>query len=293
VDARGDVIMIAAVWHPARHSVMTNDDEWSRSPPSLAIVGSVRRLWLFLLLAGCGRISFAPATDAAGADSASEGAPADAPASPQWQLIQSVTATGSPLIMAPSGSHHLIVVAAQLGSAGSVLSMTDNASNGNPGQEPNAYVAIPGARAININPNLSDAVELWYVADSRLGASTIRIAATTTVVAAVAWEVSGIRTVDPLDTASKLEAQPATTTPHGPPITTSAAGEFVVSVAIVANGVTGTDASNEFTNDYRTLGNGWAHLTDPMAPAGSHQARWMQNTSGSYCASAAAFQIGP
>jgi len=184
--------------------------------------------------------------------------------------------------MAPSGSHHLIVVAAQLGAAGSVTSITDDA---------NTYVAIPRARATNTS--LNDALELWYATDSRPGASMIRIAATTSVPAAVAWEVSGIRTVDPLDTATTLDTQPATTAPQGPPITTRAAGEFVVSAAIVANGITGTEAGNEFTNDHRTRGNGWAHLTDPMAPAGSHQARWTQPTSGSYCANAAAFQVGP
>jgi len=36
-----------------------------------------------------------------------------------------------------------------------------------------------------------------------------------------------------------------------------------------------------------------AHLTDPRAPAGTYQAQWDQPRSGAYCASAAAFKVGP
>lgn len=242
--------------------------------------GRVARRLLVMFLVGCGRIAFAPT-----ANDASYASGLDAPVALTWGLVQTTASTSPTLPIAPSGSHHLIVVAVQLSSGGSVASISDDANNGN------AYAAIPAARATNPNP--PDALELWYAKDSNPGATTISIAATTPVIAAVAWEVSGIRTTDPVDTASTLDAQPATTTPLGPPITTRGPGEFVVSVAIVANGVPGTSAGNEFTNDYRTKGNGWAHLTDPMAAAGSHQAQWDQTLSGTYCASAAAFQVGP
>ena len=244
------------------------------------------RLLLLTLLAGCGRIAFAPA---AGDPSGQ----ADAPVAPTWTLVQTTTSTGSTLTIAPSGAQHLIIVAVQIANAGSVISITDNPPDNNAAalDDSNAYVAIPAARATNTSP--SDALELWYANNSRPGATAISIAATTTVIAAMAWEVSGLRAVDPLDAASPLNAQPATATPQGPRITTSTGGEFVVSVAIVANGVSGTSAGNEFTNDYRTKGNGWAHLTDPMAAAGSHQAQWDQTISGTYCASAAAFLAGP
>ena len=74
--------------------------------------------------------------------------------------------------------------------------------------------------------------------------------------------------------------------------TTSAAGEFVMASAIVFDTVSGIHPGNEFTNDQVSDGNGWAHLTDPMAPAGVHQAQW-DATPGSYCASAVAFKVGP
>ena len=51
--------------------------------------------------------------------------------------------------------------------------------------------------------------------------------------------------------------------------------------------------NNEFTNDKNTQGNGWAHLTDNAAPAGSHVAVWDQPSGGTYCATTAAFVVGP
>jgi len=233
-------------------------------------------------MAGCGRIGFSldRNTDPDGRTS-----DPDAIAT-RWTLVQNATTTSPTLMIASSGAGHLIVVAVHLANTGSVSSITDNAPNGG-----NSYVAIATSRATNTSP--PDAVELWFARGSIAGATTIALAASTTIVGAVAWETSGIRTDSPLDTATTLDAQPATTTPLGPRITTSEPGEFVVSVAIVANGVSTTHAGNEFTNDQRTRGNGWAHLTDPAAAAGDHQAQWDQGVSGAYCANAAAFRVGP
>ena len=257
------------------------------------------RLLLFTVLTGCvltgcGRISFAPTVGDAGNDNQSE--LVDAPIGPRWTLVQTSMSTSSTVTIAPSSSRNLIVVAAQIANAGSITSITDNAAddddvNANLLNESNTYVAIPAARATNTNP--SNVLEIWYAQNARRGATKISIGATAPVLAAVAWEVSGIRTIDPLDTAGKLDGQPATIAPVGPSITTSTAGEFIVSVAIVANVVTGASAGSEFTNDCLTNGNGWAHLADPGAAAGSHQAQWAQNTSGRYCASAAAFRVSP
>jgi hypothetical protein len=229
-----------------------------------------------VMVVGCGRINFLRIgntdPDAEAADSAAT----------RWSLVQNAATTSGALAIASSGPGHLIVVAVHSANTGSVTSITDNGGN--------SYVAVP-ARATSPNP--PDAVEIWYARDSIAGATTITLATTTSVVGAVAWETSGIRTDSPLDTTATLDAQAATTNPVGPSITTAEPGEFMISVAIVANGISGTHAGGEFTNDQRTQGNGWAHLTAPAAPAGEHHAEWDQGNAGTYCANAAAFRAGP
>jgi len=234
-------------------------------------------------MAGCGRIGFSTGSNP---DPDAKTTEPDASATARWTVVQNAATTSPTLTIASSGAGHLIVVAVHLANLGSVSSITDNAPNGG-----NSYAAIATARATNTSP--PDAVEMWFARDSIAGATTIAVATSATIVGAVAWEASGIRTDTPLDTATTLDAQPATTTPLGPRITTSEPGEFVVSVAIVANGISATHAGNEFTNDQRTRGNGWAHLTDPAAAAGVHQAEWDQGVAGAYCGNAAAFRVGP
>jgi hypothetical protein len=153
----------------------------------------------------------------------------------------------------------------------------------------NTYIPIAPAASSDVNQS---ALQLFYAKNTCPGARKIDII-TTSSVGAVAWEVSGIRTDDPFDTALGLSNQLSTPTPAGPRIITSTAGEFVVSVAIVESTITGIVAGNEFTNDHIVNGDAWAHLGDPMAPAGPHQAHWNQLVSGTYCASAAAFKVGP
>jgi len=113
------------------------------------------------------------------------------------------------------------------------------------------------------------------------------------VYAIVAWEVAGLDPLNPLGSASKLDDRPATTTPLGAAITTTTAGELVISIAIVANQVSGLTAGSAFTNDQTTFGNGWAHLTDNKAPAGTYQAQWEQPNLGPYCAASASFRLAP
>ena len=233
-----------------------------------------------LFLAGCGRIGFAPVDARSDAASGS-----DAVAAVPWALVEDSAATSGTVALPSVGAGHLLVVGVHVGNGGSVSALTDDAGN--------TYASVPAARAANLSVVGSDTLELWYASGSRPGPTTITVTATDTVISTIAWEVSGIRTASPLDTAVAINAQPATTTPMGPPITTVSAGEFVISIAIVQNGISGTAPGNEFTNDFRTRGNGWAHLTDPAAPAGVHQAVWDQGTAGSYCANAAAFFAGP
>src|SRR5207244_7353522 len=106
-------------------------------------------------------------------------------------------------------------------------------------------------------------------------------------------EVAGLRTSGILDTTAVLNGQAASSTPHGAAITTTRAGDFVVEAAMVGNVITGIHTGTAFTNDHTTQDNGWAHLTSPMAPAGTYQAQWDQPQAGAYCASSAAFFAAP
>jgi hypothetical protein len=250
------------------------------------------RFLLVIALLGCGRVAVKPlAGDAGDAGDAADAADAeDSP--PPWELVQTIEsrrpARTQSLIMDPLGAQHLVVVAIQVPDGGSITGITD-ASNCN------AYTAIPTARSSNAGAG--DALQMFYAKNSCAGASTISIDATTAVTAVV-WEVSGIRTDDPFDKASTLNDQPETATPVGPTIETSTRGEFVVSVAIVANTVAGIHPGNKFTNDHLANGNAWAHLTDSSAPADVYQAQWdplppPELPPGSYCASAAAFRVAP
>ena len=134
---------------------------------------------------------------------------------------------------------------------------------------------------------------MWFASDAVAGAHNIT-ATGSTIFGVVAWEVSGIRTVSPVDTATTLDDQPTTTEPSGPSIKTATDGEFVkVPIAVVENVVSEIHSGNEFTNDRTTQGDGWAHLTDPHAPAGNHQAVWDTPTTGRYCATSVAFFTGP
>lgn len=204
-----------------------------------------------------------------------------APLAP-WTLVQTAGGTASSLAITASGGGHLIVVAVETTAIGPVTSVSDSAGN--------TYVAAVGGRSASAT--FGAGLELWYAAGAKPGATTVTATAPT-VYAMVIWEVAGIRTTSPVDRVTKLDDQAATTLPVGASITTTAAGDYVVSVAIVDNTVSGIHAGNAFTNDRTTFGNGWAHLTSNSAAAGTYQARWDQPTSGAYCATSVAFFIGP
>lgn len=235
--------------------------------------------WLLAIaLVGCGHIGFEPV---AGGDA---GAPGDATGPQGWDLVQTAGSENSAVTVKRLGAHHLVVVAVEVDGNGLVTAITDSSNC-------NAYVAIPTAHATCAACQIN--LQIFYARDSCPDADQISVATTTSADSVVVWEVSGIRTDVPVDTVAVLNDQLASTTPLGPKITTSAAGEFVVAVAIVDNSVTRIHAGNEFTNDQTSDDNGWAHLTDPQAPAGTYQAQWDQPRSGAYCASAAAFKVGP
>jgi hypothetical protein len=107
---------------------------------------------------------------------------------------------------------------------------------------------------------------------------------------AVVWEFSGIATGDPLATAAALSDGAATTNPLGPPITTTAPGELVIQAANL--GGVETAVAAPFAEDIVESGDGWAHLAMTDAPPGAYEASWTA-TNGAYCATSAAFFVGP
>ena len=244
-----------------------------------------------MVVVGCGKVASSAdggivdgVVDTSAVDASVDAAPVG-----PWTLVQTKTSgnagTGSLTMPVDAlGAGHLVVVAAQIENRGLVSTIADSSGC-------NTYVAIGTASASNATLNVG--LQLWYAKGSCAGATSISIAATEMVTAASIWEVSGIRTDNPLDTATTLRDQAASSTTVGPMITTSGAGEFVVSVALAQNAITNIHAGNEFVNDHITRGNGWGHLSDPHAAAGVHQAQWDQSPPGVACASAAAFRVGP
>jgi hypothetical protein len=250
------------------------------------------RWFLALALAGCGRLGFdlLPGADAGGASGAAP-----------WQLIQTAGAMTAPLSVTPPGAGHLVVVAVDV-QDGSASGVTDDSTC-------NTYVEVPAARAM-IEGGMShfnDTLQVFYAKNTcgQPRMITVDVTSGGSVTEMAMWEVSGMRTDDPLDTATAKDTQNETQEPLGPAIRTSQDGEFVVSVAVVDNNICetadGTNSpppcethpGNEFTNDQALSGNGYAHLTDPHAASATHQAEWDQLTPGVYGATAAAFRAGP
>lgn len=230
--------------------------------------------WVLALvaLAGCGRIGF-------------DAVASDGPDSATWSLVQSAGGkTGLPALT-PTGSGNLVVVAVQLKDSDAVVSITDDAPGGS-----NTYVAIPAAHAID--SNAASGVEIWYATNSRPGATGVFVVAGVAVEGIVVWEVSWSPTVM-VDAVNRLDSQAKTVTPSGASVTTTAVGDFVVSVAILEKTALGIHAGNEFTNDVLTNANGWAHITSAASAAGIHQAQWDQDVEGTYCSGTVAFRTGP
>jgi hypothetical protein len=238
-------------------------------------------LALLLVSAGCGRLDFDVRSqlDAAG-DSAG-----DATGVP-WVLEQhnSNSAVGSATLsatVAATAAGDLIVVGAQVAAPGGVASIADNAGT--------AYQRISGASALATAQG--GILEIWYAPTANAGATTITVTANMTVIAIVVWEFRTSR-VATVDAATQVSDQPQSANPAGPAITTRSDGELVIAAVVLDfHQITGIAAGNAFTNDELANANGWAHLTDPSAPAGTYQATWNANVSDSYCASAVAFVV--
>jgi hypothetical protein len=242
------------------------------------------RRWSWLAcLASCGRVGFEPVEAPS-----SDARPSDA-SSTVWQFVgatgvmSSSTATVQLPLASATKAGELVVVAAQL-SSGTTASVTDNAS------ALGTYMSIPSARA-TYTSTPSAINEMWY-GTTNAGATAVTVAANSTIDVVVAWRFT-TPGAPRLDLAAALSNQGLSTAPTSPAIMTSSPGEIVIAAVLVTADVTGISSGNEFTNDELTNGNGFAHLTDPLAPAGVHIAQWDQPGNGWYCASAVAFAVGP
>jgi len=135
-------------------------------------------------------------------------------------------------------------------------------------------------------------VEIWYAQNSIVGATVVTpnfVAAPTSVEIGV-WEVSGVLSM-PLDATNTASGSITLNNTPGPAVTTTQAGDFIISVMMVLNNsLTGSSSGNEFTNDFNTYGNAWAHITSNSSTAGVRQASWYApSPTGAYCASTVAF----
>lgn len=199
-----------------------------------------------------------------------------------WALVNKASNYANPLtqLTIPStGSGNLIAVALMFNGATSVAGVSDNAGN--------TYISA-GARSTR--GILS--VEIWYAVNSKSGATQITptFTGSPSHVEATEWEVSGLSTGAP-DAVNTATGSVTSNNTTGPVVTTSEAGDFIVSV-LFANSADFAEISsgNEFTDDFATDGNGWAHISSTSAAAGAHQASWYTASPvGIYCASTVAF----
>jgi len=174
----------------------------------------------------------------------------------------------------------LIVVGLMFNAGTYATSVSDDAGN--------TYVSAQAKGFVDVH-----STEIWYAVNSKPGATVVTptFADSPTSVEITVWEVSGISTSPP-DVSNTSNGVFTLNNTPGPAVITTHPGDFIVSILFaVGTNVSGISTGNEFTNDFTTNGNGWAHITSNSAPAGTHQASWVTSTpQGEYCASTVAFR---
>lgn len=200
-----------------------------------------------------------------------------------WAIVNNSSNSGSAasLTIPASGTGNLIVVALMFNGGTSVASVSDNAGN--------AYVSA-GARTALQNGS----TEIWYAVNSKPGATEVTptFGDSPTFIQMTTWEVSGISFSTP-DVASTSSGNLTLNNTPGAALTTTQADDFVVSILFAMDtNIIGITSGSEFTNDFTTSGNGWAHITSSYAAAGTYQASWFTSIpQGIYCASSVAFRV--
>lgn len=212
-------------------------------------------------------------------DMASDGVPGDSDVPRKWTLIAHEGQMGSDVNIQATAAGSTLIVGVETN-----LSQATNVTD-DKGTE---YRRIPGSRAINTGEAFG--IELWLASEVTEGVTKIT-ATGPQIFAITVWEVAGLATIDPLVDVQTVDDQATSNQPLGATATTTEPGQFVVSIAIVANVVSGLVNDDVFTNDETTFGNGWAHLTADDAPPGDYQAQWNQPQTGTSCATSAVFRV--
>ena len=247
----------------------------------------MRAVLVLAIVAGCGRIDFDPETHAVDASSdviAASDSPSCGASAGAWTHVQGAgnsNNTGTTLSVGvnATGGGDMMIVAVQGQAPGVATLVQDGAGS--------SYTRLGGA--VGTDAAASNTVEIWYSSDLGGGANDVWVTFSTVAYAIVAWEFSSPRPAV-VDTVAQLSNQAASPTPVAPTITTQCPNEIVIAAVVSAATVNGIAGGNEFTNDANTNNNGWAHITDPHAPAGTHTAEWT-SAGASYCSAAAAFIV--
>ncbi len=208
----------------------------------------------------------------------------DSPTDAPWRIVQTNGNDTGVIAVMPTLEGSTLIVAGQFGNTG-LLDVSDDAGN--------KYVRIDNSTAIFDGPG-SPGVELWFASAAHGHATKITATgpATASPFPAVAWEVAGLGgPTDSMPVAAVLSGQAATLDPTSPPLTATRFGELIITGTDFETGL--ENLSVGFTEDSVVDGDGWAHLTSPVSPPGTYQATWRLGTPGRYCATAAAFVVGP
>lgn len=191
---------------------------------------------------------------------------------------------GNSCTIPATGGGHLLVVGWEIGGGANtsttITGITDNAGN--------AYAEAGNVRSVDTAAGSVN--DIWYAQNVTAGTTSVTVSPSASVSNAgiVVWEFSGVSQSGALDGSAVLNSQPASATPAGAAVTTTAAGDVLISLVGVASGITGIASGNAFTNDELLKGNGWAHLISTSQ--GTYSAQWNESPAGTYASSTAAFR---
>lgn len=200
-----------------------------------------------------------------------------------WAVVNKASDAGpiSTLTIPATGTGNLIVVGLMFNGGTYAIGVSDDAGNTYVSADAKAYAGV-------------DSTEIWYAVNSKPGATVVTpaFANSTTHVEITVWEVSGLSTSAP-DVSSASSGNVTLSNTPGPAVVTAHAGDFIVSILFALDTTfSGISTGNDFTDDFTTNGNGWAHITSNSVPAGTYQASWVTSTpQGEYCASTVAFRL--